>query len=454
MMNKLISRNPVNESVMNEYSQYSENKVNDIILKNSNTQSKWKEKEIKERISILQNVKDDLYDNCKTYAHLITSEMGKPINESIFEINKCIGLCEYYFDNAEDFLKPEKLNFDANKSLIKFEPLGVILGIMPWNFPFWQVFRFAIPALLSGNTVLLKHASNVQGNSIAIDKIFNKIYKNLFNSLIIDSKLISKIISHKDVKAVSFTGSDIAGSKVAEQCGKNIKKTVLELGGSDPFIVLDDVNMDECINNAVISRMINNGQSCIAAKRFIVHKDIHDQFIESLNYKVKKLIIGNPDNDKTDVGPLATEDILRELDLQIQKSINLGATLVSGGFRLNRKGYFYYPTILTDISQNMPIYHEETFGPVFTIIKAKNINHMIEIANDSDFGLGGSIWSNSKNKAFDIANKIETGCIFINGFTRSDPKLPFGGIKKSGYGKELSKYGIREFVNSKTIVVY
>ena len=241
MMNKLISRNPVNESVMNEYSQYSENKVNDIILKNSNTQSKWKEKEIKERISILQNVKDDLYDNCKTYAHLITSEMGKPINESIFEINKCIGLCEYYFDNAEDFLKPEKLNFDANKSLIKFEPLGVILGIMPWNFPFWQVFRFAIPALLSGNTVLLKHASNVQGNSIAIDKIFNKIYKNLFNSLIIDSKLISKIISQKDVKAVSFTGSDIVGSKVAEQCGKNIKKTVLELGGSDPFIVLDDL---------------------------------------------------------------------------------------------------------------------------------------------------------------------------------------------------------------------
>ena len=453
-MNKLISINPADESVINEYDQNAEHEVNDIILKVSNEQSEWKKKAIKDRIKVLLNVKNDLSINRKKYARLITSEMGKPISESIAEINKCIGLCEYYFSNAEDFLKPEELDFDASKSFVRFEPLGVILGIMPWNFPFWQVFRFAIPALLAGNTVLLKHASNVQGISILIDQIFNKAHKNLFNSLIIDSKLISKIISNKDIKAVSFTGSDIAGSKVAKECGKNIKKSVLELGGADSFIVLDDVDMKQCINNAVISRMINNGQSCIAAKRFIVHEDIHDQFVEELNYKVGKLIIGNPDSDKTDVGPLATENILIELDSQIQKSINLGATLISGGFKLNGKGYFYSPTIITDVTQNMPVYYEETFGPVFTIIKSKNINDMIEIANDSDFGLGGSSWSNSKSKAFDIANKIETGCVFINGFTRSDPKLPFGGIKKSGYGKELSKYGIREFVNIKTIVSY
>jgi len=326
---------------------------------------------------------------------------------------------------------------------------------MPWNFPFWQVFRFAIPSLISGNTVLLKHASNVQGTAILIDKIFNQNSdKNIFRSLIIDSTLVSDIISNKHIRGISFTGSDIAGSKVAECCGRNIKKNVLELGGADPFIVLKDVDMDKCIDGAIASRMMNNGQSCIAAKRFIVHEKVHDQFVEKLKNKVGELIIGNPNDSKTQVGPLANENILLDLHKQIQISDKMGASIVIGGSRMNREGCFYLPTIITNILEDMPIYKEETFGPVFSIIKAKNMNEIIKIANDSDYGLGGSIWSKNEEEAFNLSTKIETGCVFINGFTRSDPQLPFGGIKKSGYGKELSKYGIREFVNIKTIVVY
>ncbi len=453
-MNKLISINPANENIINQYTQHTKKEVEKIIVKASIAQPIWKEKSINDRIKILENIKNNLDINCDSYAEVITLEMGKPIKESVSEVKKCISLCEYYFINASEFLEPENLDFDADKSLVVFEPLGIILGIMPWNFPFWQVFRFAIPALLSGNVVLLKHASNVQGVSILLDKIFNSTHTNIFYSLIIDSKLISQIISNKYIRAISFTGSDAAGSKVAECCGKNIKKTVLELGGSDPFIVLNDADLGKCINNAVISRMINNGQSCIAAKRFIVHEDVHDEFIDNLKEKIEQLIVGNPDDSKTDVGPLATEDILIGVDSQIRKSIDMGASLVLGGFRLDREGYFYSPTIISDISKQMPVYYEETFGPVFSIIKSRNIEDMIHIANDSDFGLGGSIWSKNKDKAFDIAKKIETGCVFINGFTKSDPKLPFGGIKKSGYGKELSKYGIREFVNIKTIVSY
>ena len=288
-----------------------------------------------------------------------------------------------------------------------------------------------------------------------LNKIFNKnIDKNLFNSLIVDSTLVSNIISNIHVSAVSFTGSDIAGSKVAKYCGQNIKKTVLELGGSDPFIVLEDADMKKCINGAITSRMINNGQSCIAAKRFIVNEKIHDQFLIELKNKVEKLVIGDPLNKQTQVGPLATESILNELDKQIQESVHMGASIILGGSKIKKEGCFYYPTIISNISKDMPVYYQETFGPIFTIIKVKSNDEAIKIANDSKYGLGGSIWSKDEDKAFNIATQIQTGCIFINGFTRSDPQLPFGGIKKSGYGKELSKYGIREFVNSKTIVIY
>ena len=455
-MKIMQSINPADNSVIQEYNQHDIKQVQKIILNSFNVQKKWRSETVEFRINRLRPIIDDLKKNINSYAEIITFEMGKPILESIAEIKKCILLCEYYFENGEDFLKSENLIFESKKSLIRFEPLGIIFGIMPWNFPFWQVFRFAIPSLISGNTVLLKHASNVQGTSILIDKIFNQniINKNIFQSLIVDSSAVSDIISNKHISAISFTGSDIAGSKVAECCGYNIKKTVLELGGSDPFIVLEDADIEKCIDGAVTSRMINNGQSCIAAKRFIINDKIHNQFLIKLKSKVEKLIIGNPMDKKTQVGPLATKNILDELDKQIQESKKMGASIITGGRQVNNQGCFYYPTIITDISKDMPVYYQETFGPIFTIIKVKDDNEAIRVANDSQYGLGGSVWSTDEDKAFNIATQIETGCVFINGFTRSDPKLPFGGIKKSGYGKELSKYGIREFVNSKTIVIY
>ena len=453
-MKKLLSINPTDNTLIDQYDQYDINKIEKIIKDSSNAQQKWKNQKVDFRIKMLSSIIDDLNQNIDSYAKIITLEMGKPISESILEIQKCIYLCEYYFSNGKEFLESETLNFKSKKSLIKFDPLGIVFGIMPWNFPFWQVFRFAIPSLIAGNTVILKHASNVQGTSILLNKIFNQnLDKYLFQSIIIDSSLVSSVISNKYISAISFTGSDIAGSKVAECCGHNIKKTVLELGGSDPFIILEDADMIKCIDGAITSRMINNGQSCIAAKRFIVNEKKYDDFLNQLKDKVEKLIIGNPLDKKTQVGPLATKNILDELDNQIQESSKMGASIITGGSKINNEGYFYYPTIITDISKDMPIYYEETFGPIFTIIKVKDDNEALEIANDSDYGLGGSIWSKDQDRAFNIAAKLETGCIFINGFTRSDPSLPFGGIKRSGYGKELSKYGIREFVNAKTIVI-
>ncbi len=454
MGKKLSSINPFNNEIIDNYRQHNLDEIELIINNSSIAYNKWKRKKVEDRIKILSSIKDDLSQNLDSYANLITLEMGKPIIESILEIKKCILLCEYYFLNGVDFLKPETLDFESKKSFLRFDPIGIIFGIMPWNFPFWQVFRFAIPSLISGNTVLLKHASNVQGVSILIDKIFNKNSENdIFKSLIIDSKLVSHIISNKNISAVSFTGSEVAGSEVAECCGKNIKKTVLELGGSDPFIVLQDADLNKCIDGAISSRMINNGQSCIAAKRFIIHEKVHDQFVLKLKKRLNRLIIGDPRDTKTQVGPLANKNILIDLDKQIQKSKKMGASVIVGGFKLNKPGYFYSPTIITNVLKDMPIYKEETFGPVFTIIKAQNIDDIIDIANDSDYGLGGSIWSENIEEAYGLSAKVETGCIFINGFTRSDPKLPFGGIKKSGYGKELSKYGIREFVNMKTVVI-
>ena len=454
-MKKMQSINPTDNSIIQEYNQHNTKQVEKIIQNSFDIQKKWKNKTVKSRVNTLSPIVDDLKQNINSYAEIITLEMGKPVLESIAEIKKCILLCEYYFANGEDFLKSEVLAFESKKSFIRFEPLGIIFGIMPWNFPFWQVFRFAIPSLISGNTVLLKHASNVQGTSILIDKIFNQnVDKDIFRSLVVDSNSVSNIISNKCISAISFTGSDVAGSKVAECSGYNIKKTVLELGGSDPFIVLEDADIEKCIDGAVTSRMINNGQSCIAAKRFIINEKIHDQFLIKLKNKVEKLIIGNPIDKRTQVGPLATKNILDELDKQVKESEQMGASIITGGSKINNRGCFYYPTIITDISKDMPVYYQETFGPIFTIIKVKDDNEAIIVANDSQYGLGGSVWSSDEDKAFNIATQIETGCIFINGFTRSDPKLPFGGIKKSGYGKELSKYGIREFVNSKTIVIY
>ncbi len=455
-MSVLKSINPTTEELYAEFKEINLSAAEQIIEKSSNAQLVWSNVDIEKRSKIILEIGSFLKTNKRSYAEIITNEMGKPITEAIGEIDKCVWLCEYYAENASKFLGDQHLESDAQKSLVAFEPLGVILGVMPWNFPFWQVFRFAIPAILAGNSVLLKHASNVQASALAIEKIFHEsdIQNDVFRTLIVGSRAVSEIIANKYVKAVSLTGSEYAGSKVGECSGKHLKKTVLELGGADPFIMLDDANIPNAVDSAVKGRMLNNGQSCIAAKRFIVHSSVYDDFVSGLQDAVSKLVIGDPMMSETQVGPLAREDILNEIDEQVQKSVSLGAKLVSGGSRLNQSGYFYSPTILTDIKKDMPVYYDETFGPVFTIFKFDSIDEMLEIANDSDFGLGGSLWSEDRDKALSIARKIQTGVVFINAFTKSDPRLPFGGIKKSGYGRELSEFGIREFVNIKTIAVY
>ena len=454
-MSILKSINPATEELFAEFKEINSTLTKEIISKSSESQKNWSIIDIKQRSKIISKIGDLVEASKESFAKTITSEMGKPIMESIAEVEKCAWLCDYYAQNGMGFLNDKPIDSDAQKSFISFEPLGVILGVMPWNFPFWQVFRFAVPTILAGNSVLVKHAPNVQASAVAIEKIFHDcgIPKYVFRILMIDVDIIPEIIANKHVKAVSLTGSEYAGSKVGECAGKYLKKTVLELGGSDPFIVLDDANLSRCVEAAVRGRMLNNGQSCIAAKRFIVHKKIYDEFIINLKKAIDMLVIGDPMSDKTQVGPLAREDILNKIMTQVEISIKLGANLITGGDRLNSRGFYYSPTILTDITKEMPVYYEETFGPVFTVLKFDTIDEMIQIANDSDFGLGGSVWSKDKENALSIARRIETGTVFINDVTKSDPRLPFGGIKNSGYGRELSEFGIKEFVNIKTIAI-
>ena len=454
-MSILKSINPATEELFAEFKEMNSPLTKEIISKSSESQKNWSNIDIKQRSKIISKIGDLVEASKESFAKTITSEMGKPIMESIAEVEKCAWLCDYYAQNGMEFLNDKPIDSDAQKSFVSFEPLGVILGVMPWNFPFWQVFRFAVPTILAGNSVLVKHAPNVQASAVAIEKIFHDcgIPKYVFRILMIDVDIIPEIIANKHVKAISLTGSEYAGSKVGECAGKYLKKTVLELGGSDPFIVLDDANLSRCVEAAVRGRMLNNGQSCIAAKRFIVHKKIYDEFIINLKKAIDMLVIGDPMSDKTQVGPLAREDILNKIMTQVEISIKLGANLITGGDRLNSRGFYYSPTILTDITKEMPVYYEETFGPVFTVLKFDTIDEMIQIANDSDFGLGGSVWSKDKENALSIARRIETGTVFINDVTKSDPRLPFGGIKNSGYGRELSEFGIKEFVNIKTIAI-
>tara|TARA_B100000700_G_scaffold44391_1_gene46005 strand:+ start:3169 stop:4536 length:1368 start_codon:yes stop_codon:yes gene_type:complete len=455
-MTTLKSINPATEELFAEFKEIDLLSTEEIIEKSSNSQKQWSSVNIEKRIKIISEIADFVKENKESFGKIITNEMGKPIIESIAEVEKCVWLCEYYADNGINFLAEQNINSDADRSFVSFEPLGVILGVMPWNFPFWQVFRFAVPAIIAGNSVLVKHAPNVQASAVAIEKIFHDcgIPSDLFRILMIDVDIVPNIISNKHVKAVSLTGSEFAGSKVAECSGKNLKKTVLELGGSDAFIVLSDADLPRCIDSAVKGRMLNNGQSCIAAKRFIVHEDVYDEFVTGLQKTIESLVVGDPMLSETQVGPLARKDILNKIESQVEESIKAGAELVSGGKRIGESGYYYAPTILTNISQSMPVYNQETFGPVFSIFKFNDIDKMVELANDTDFGLGGSVWSEDRDKALSVARRIETGAVFINDFTKSDPRLPFGGVKNSGYGRELSEFGIKEFVNIKTIAVF
>jgi succinate-semialdehyde dehydrogenase/glutarate-semialdehyde dehydrogenase len=406
-----------------------------------------------ERAGKLRRAAEALEKDRERFARIITAEMGKLLRGSIAEIEKCAGGCHFYAEHGEKFLAEQVVSSAARQSYIRYEPLGPVLAIMPWNFPFWQVFRFAAPALMAGNVGLLKHASNVPQCALAIEKIFRDagFEAGVFQTLLIENEAVEKIIGDPRVKAVTLTGSERAGSAVASTAGRQIKKSVLELGGSDPFIVMPSAKLDDAISTGVKSRMVNSGQSCIAAKRFIIADAIYDQYVTQFVEKMEKLKLGDPIDPKTEVAPLSSENILHGVDEQVQKSVAAGAKILCGGKRADRDGYFYEPTVLAEIPKSAPSYREEVFGPVALFFRARDREEAVAIANDSSFGLGASVWTNEPDEQEFFSHELESGMVFVNAMVASDPRVPFGGIKRSGYGRELGAEGIREFTNVKTI---
>ncbi|HLJ47019.1 MAG TPA: NAD-dependent succinate-semialdehyde dehydrogenase [Bryobacteraceae bacterium] len=387
------------------------------------------------------------------FARLMTLEMGKPIKAAGDEALKCALGCRYYVEHGEQALADEVVATNAGKSYVCFQPLGPVLAIMPWNFPFWQVFRFAAPALMAGNVGLLKHASNVPQCAVAIEDIFREagFPDGAFQTLLIDSSRVPKILADPRIVAATLTGSEAAGSAVGAEAGRQIKKTVLELGGSDPFIVMPTADLDAAVRTAVTARTINNGQSCIAAKRFIVAEPIYETFRERFVQGMQSLKVGNPLDPSTDVGPLATAKVLSDLEDQVQRAVGAGARVLTGGQRIGDRGNFYAPTVLEGVTSNSPIYSDEIFGPVAQLFRVADVDSAIELANDTPFGLGSSAWTNDPAERARFINELEAGQVFINAMVASDPRVPFGGVKRSGYGRELSWHGIREFVNAKTV---
>ena len=386
----------------------------------------------------------------------MTLEMGKPIAQSRAEVEKCAWVCEYYAENAEKFLSDELITTDASKSFVTFQPLGVVLAVMPWNFPFWQVFRFAAPSLMAGNSGILKHASNVSGCALAIEEVFREagFPKNLFKTILVPSSEMESVIKNEKIKAVTLTGSVPAGKSVAKTAGSVLKKTVMELGGSDPYVILEDADLEMAAETCVNARLINGGQSCIAAKRFIVVEKIYNEFEKLFVEKMKSKKMGDPFDESNDLGPQASVSLRDDLHKQVEKSIKLGAELLLGGKIPEIKGAYYPPTVLSNVKKGMPAYDEELFGPVAAIIKSKDETEAIKIANDTIFGLGAAVFTSDMKRGEKIAKeKLQAGCCFVNAFVKSDPRLPFGGIKESGYGRELSAFGIKEFVNIKTIYI-
>lgn len=445
--------NPAVNEVVKSYTPLTDYEVKEIIEAVQNEWLQWKNIEYNVRAEKLIKASQILLSEKEYFGKIITLEMGKPLKQAIAEVEKCSWVCKYYAENAEKILSKEIIGTDATESYVRFDPLGIVLAVMPWNFPFWQVFRFAAPALMAGNVGLLKHASNVPQCALAIEEIFEKagFPKNCFRTLLIEANQVEEVINNKNVKAATLTGSEYAGKMVAKTAGLNLKKSVMELGGSDPFIVFGDSDLEAAVQTAVTARMLNNGQSCIAAKRFIVVEEMYDKFVELFVDKFKKIKVGDPLNNDTDLGPIARKDLLEELIAQVNKSVNAGAKIAFGGKKIEGVGNYYEPTILIDVVKGMPAYTEEIFGPVATVIKAKSEEDAIEIANDTDFGLGASLWTNDINKAEKYIKQINAGSVFVNGMVKSDPRLPFGGINISGYGRELSHYGIKEFVNIKTV---
>jgi succinate-semialdehyde dehydrogenase/glutarate-semialdehyde dehydrogenase len=389
------------------------------------------------------------------YAALLTTEMGKPIAEAEAEIEKCASTATWFAENAQRLLADEPADSTASESYVRFQPLGVILAVMPWNFPFWQAFRAGLPALSAGNVMLLKHSSNVPQSALAIEEVFREagVPEGVFQTLLIGSAAVGRLIADPRVAGVTLTGSEGAGRMVAEAAGRELKKSVLELGGSDPFIVLADADIDAAASVACRARNQNNGQSCIAAKRFIVEEAVADEFEKKFSAAVAALKVGNPMDRANQVGPLARADLVDDLERQVDESVRLGARAVVGGKRIEGGGHYFEPTVLTNVRPGMPAYHEETFGPVAAVIRVKDADDALRVANDTDFGLGSNIWTGDVERGKRLAERVEAGLVFINGMVASDARLPFGGVKRSGFGRELSEYGIKEFTNIQTVWV-
>jgi succinate-semialdehyde dehydrogenase/glutarate-semialdehyde dehydrogenase len=451
---EIVSRNPATAQVLRRFEPHSDQEVEKRLQRAVETFGRFRRLAVSERAHWLERVASILEKEKAELGRLMTMEMGKPIRAAVQEAEKCAQGCRFYVQNGERFLAREPVSVHQGTGYVRFDPLGPVLAVMPWNFPFWQVFRFAAPALVAGNVALLKHASNVPQCALAIEDIFRRagFPEGSFQTLLIGSGRVQKIIEDRRISAVTLTGSVEAGARVASVAGGQIKKTVLELGGSDPFIVMPSANLAEAAATAVRARTINNGQSCIAAKRFILDRRIAADFERLFVERMSKLKVGDPMDDATDVGPLATEEEMMGLQLQVDKSISMGAKLLLGGKRLDRLGYFFAPTVLSDLPSDSPPYQEELFGPVASLFQADGLEEAIRIANDTRFGLGASAWTNDESEATEFSERLEAGLVFINGMVASHPALPFGGIKQSGYGRELSHYGIREFVNIKTVV--
>jgi succinate-semialdehyde dehydrogenase/glutarate-semialdehyde dehydrogenase len=450
------SINPATGVVIKEYEVMNDTEASAIVDKAHSAFLDWRKSDFGTRTTLMHEAANVLNKNKEKYARLMTEEMGKVYKEAIAEVEKCAWVCEYYAEQAKGFLVDEPVKTDSSNSFVTYQPIGAVLAVMPWNFPLWQVFRFAAPALMAGNAGLLKHAGNVCGCALAIEEVFREagFPENAFRTVLIKSDQVALIIEHKYVRAVTLTGSTKAGSAVASKAGECLKKSVLELGGSDAYLILKDADLEYAAETCVKSRLINAGQSCIAAKRFIVVEDIYDDFLALFTKKMKAKKMGDPMDDDTDIGPQASEELRDELHKQVQTSIEKGATCVLGGERPEGEGFFYPPTILTNVTENMPAYDEELFGPVASVLKVRNEEEAITVANNTPFGLGGAVFTKDIERGTKIArNRIDSGACVVNNLIKSDPRLPFGGVKESGYGRELSYFGIREFVNIKAVSV-
>jgi succinate-semialdehyde dehydrogenase/glutarate-semialdehyde dehydrogenase len=449
------SVNPSTGKLIKEFSPLTTVKVEQVLRRATETQKQWGRLSVEQRARFVRTLASGLKKERERLARLAALEMGKPITQGIAEIDKCIAACEYYAAQAGRLLASEKVSTGADKSYVRLDPLGLVLAIMPWNFPFWQVIRAAVPVLLVGNAIIVKHASNVPQCALAMQKVFERagFPRGIFQVVLLETKKVPDLINDQRIHGVTVTGSADTGSKVAALAGRAIKKTVMELSGSDPFIVLADADLKKCCAVAARARLFNTGQSCSNAKRFIVVKKVAQQFTELFIEQLQTYKIGDPLEPSTKIGPLATRDQLSRLDRQVKSSVRRGAKILLGGQRIKRPGFFYQPTVLANVRRGMPAYHDELFGPVASIIVVSDEKEALRVANDTEFGLGASIWTRDVARAEKMTMEIQAGQVTINGQVRSDPRLPFGGVKKSGYGRELGSYGIREFVTIKSVVI-